>query len=381
MSILLTAIAVIAFVALALVLYTAWLRRRYPVPIVADEIHPVTTDDGWKIMLHRRIPAAGPGEPVFLCHGLGANRLNFQLPPGGALVDELLAAGYDCWCIDLRTCRSAVPPPGHSRLEPTVDDFLLKDLPAAVKYVLDRTGYPKLHWIGHSMGGMMMYAYELKHGNRQLASAVTLGAPPGFVDIKHEKHSFLVAILPFVHGWLSWLFLAISPWVAQRRPRSSLLPVNWDNMDPRLGPETMVHLLDLPTPAVGRQMDCWAGDGLWIMCDGTLDMTANLNKIQTPLFAIFAPSDPFIPRRRALAFFEALPNRDKRMLILSKANGYSADYNHIDLAMATHGREEVYRPIVAWLREHPIARTPSQGERHHAAGLADVTTPPAAVQN
>jgi hypothetical protein len=147
----------------------------------------------------------------------------------------------------------------------------------------------------------------------------------------------------------------------------ALLPINWDNMDPRLGPEIMIHLLDLPAPKVGAQMDEWAATGTWIMRDGTLDVTANLNKLRTPLFALFARSDPFVPLKRAEAFFNALPNDDKQTVLLAKANGYSADYSHIDMAFARNGREEVYEPIIEWFREHPIKKTKSRsGDGRHA---------------
>ena len=36
-----------------------------------------------------------------------------------------------------------------------VDDHLFKDLPAAVALVLEESGARQLHWVGHSMGGML----------------------------------------------------------------------------------------------------------------------------------------------------------------------------------------------------------------------------------
>jgi pimeloyl-ACP methyl ester carboxylesterase len=37
----------------------------------------------------------------------------------------------------------------------TVDDHLQKDVPAVLEYVLQATGAKQLHWIGHSMVGVV----------------------------------------------------------------------------------------------------------------------------------------------------------------------------------------------------------------------------------
>lgn len=350
----LSVVLALAIVALAFHVYLGMLQDRYPAPALADEVHTVVTEDGWTIFLHRRRPANGRGEPVFLCHGLATNHFNFMLPPGGSIGDALAEAGYDCWLADLRACRSATPAPGVSRLTATVDDLLLHDVPAALDYVVKATGYEKVHWIGHSMGGMLLYAYELRFGNGRLASAVTLGAPIGFAGTRHKSHSFLVAIAPYVHRYMANAFRALSPLISGRAISVRWLPINWENTDARIGAAAIFHAMELPLPRIGGQMDAWAASQTWTMCGGELDVPARLHELQTPLLAVFARSDPFIPQSRARAFFEALPNPDKKMLVLSKENGHSADYNHIDLAVSTNNAEEVQQPIVDWLRAHPI---------------------------
>lgn len=372
-----TVAIVVLAIALALVsaglafhIYLSALHDRCHEPVLAAEIHTVVTEDGWTLFLHRRRPAGGGGEPVFLCHGLATNHFNFMLPPHASISDALVEAGYDCWIVDLRACRSAVPAPGVNRLKATVDDLLLRDIPAALGHIAKTTGYDKVHWVGHSMGGMLLYAYELQFGNARVASAVTLGAPIGFAGVRHKSHSFLVAIAPYVHRFMANSFKALAPLLNKRVYKYRWLPIDWDNTDPRIGTAEIYHAMELPLPLIGGQMNQWASTQTWTMCDGALDVQARLHELQTPLLIVLGRSDPFIPQNRARAFFDALPNPDKKMLVLSKENGYSADYNHIDLAVSTHNAEEVQRPIVEWIQAHPIRM---QAPEAHSADARTAT--------
>ncbi len=353
-SVILAIIVVILIVVLAFNSYLRALQKRYRAPVIASEIHTVVTEDGWTLYLYRRAPANGQGEPVFLCHGLATNHYNFLLPAHASITDALVEAGYDCWLVDLRACSTAVPPPGASNLDATMDDLLLRDIPAVLDRITKATGYDKVHWIGHSMGGMLLYAYELRFGNARLASAVTLGAPIGFGGVRHKSHSFLVAIAQYVHGFMANAFRALTPLISSRKFKVRLLPINWDNTDKSIGAAEVYHAMELPLPHIGGQMNAWASTQSWTMCGGALDIPARLNELQTPLFALFGRSDPFIPQNRARAFFDALPNPDKKFLVLSKENGHSSDYNHIDLAVSTNGPAEVQQPIVEWIKAHPI---------------------------
>jgi len=88
--------------------------------------------------------------------------------------------------------------------------------------------------------------------------------------------------------------------------------------------------------------------------DGTINVFDRIEDLKAPLFLIYGIDDPFTPKANGEQCFEALPTDDKRYLLLSRENGYSADYNHVDLAFSIHGREEVFTPIRDWLREHAM---------------------------
>jgi len=334
--------------------YFLLLLLRYPDPVHADEVHTIPTEDVWQIRLYRRRPRGGEGEPILFCHSLSSNHLNFEIPRGESIVDVLSEAGFDCWTIDTRACRSAIPPRGTRKLSATLDDVLLKDLPAAVAFIKEKSGFERVHWVGHSLGGMLLYAYVLKFGPDDIASAVTFGAPPGFKHTRLPSRKLLTTVAPFTYGLMSFFFRGLIPVATVIHPKTDLIPINWDNAHPKLTNAELFYAVEMPMPRIGGELSGWASKGVWRMCADTLDVQERLPELNIPLFAIFGGSDPLIPQEVAETFFTSLRSNDKKMAVLSKHNGYSANYSHIELVFALNGREEVFEPVLAWIQAHPI---------------------------
>lgn len=372
----LTVIAIAAaVVALVSIAYWIAISLLFTKEIGADEVHMVTTEDGWKVRLCRYRSVDGNNEPVFLCHGALGNQFNFTSPQGESLVDVLMDKGYDCWLIDLRGSRSSKPPAGRSRFMARADDYLLRDIPAALEFIRDKTGFKKVHWVGHSLGGMLLYAHELTHGLDAIASGTTLGSPPGFNGVKLGRPVTGLALLDFMPGVAEWVVRAFAPLVPVFKVRAAFSPINWSNMHPRVGSATFFNLMEVLPPGVAYSLTSWASDGSWQMKDGEVDVIEGLGRLQVPLLAVYGAQDPLIPVAQAQAFFDALPSKDKKMLVLSKENGHSADYNHVDLTFARKGREEVYEPVAEWIAAHAIER---EGEAPEEA--APAVSAPVAVK-
>ncbi len=348
---------VIAVIAVALLAYAYWvfLLAEYNEPVNVEEIHPVQTQDLWTLRLYRKRPAGdGNGEPVLMVHAAAANRLNYLVPEGLSIADYLAALGYDCWAIDLRGDRSSQPPYGKSRNEPCFEDYVEKDLPAAIEYICKTTGYDKVHWLGQSMGGMLLYAYEQVVGGDAIASGVTVAAPIGFAGSRHTRRPACVAVVRYARPVLSAVIRGLSPVFSIIGKGPIRPPVNWDNVRPECNGRLFFHGVEIPPYRVLDQMDTWASTKSWKLKDGT-DLAAGLNTIKTPLLAFFAARDPFVDMEAAEAFFNALPSDDKQMKILSKEHGCGADYGHIDPLFSRHSEEDVFAPTAEWLAAHSIA--------------------------
>lgn len=334
--------------------YWVWLLALYPEPVPADEIHWVTTADLWRLRVYRRKPASGAGEPVLLCHGLGSNCLSLLLPQGESLADYLASRGYDCWAVDYRGDRSAAPPYGRGRRGIRFEDYLMSDLPAVLEHIRQTTGYERVHWVGHSTGGMLLFAYELAHGTAQLASGVALATPPGFRASKHPGRRILARLVAWMPGINSFIGRSFAPYARSFRPGQSEGLVNWDNVHPGIRREHLFHMLDVPPGRLLLQMNGWTTRKTWQLEGEERDLSELLPGLRTPLLTVWTARDPFTTPDAALDFYESLRATDKQFLLLSRESGASTDYGHSELVFAPNSGDEVFEPVVQWLGQHPM---------------------------
>lgn len=344
------------FVAVLAVGYHVWLAATYPEPLLGCDVHTVRTGDDWSLQLYRRRPEGGGGEPVFLCHNVMGNHLTFQYPAGLSLVDTLVGAGYDCWLADLRGCRSATPPAGRRKSDVTLDDMLVHDIPSVLACIREQTGSDRVHWVGHSLGGMLAYAYDLDTGGAGLASMTTLCALPGFDGIAYKPAPTLLGLATRLPWLLAGIVRGLAPLYKRLRIQTPVMPVNWENVSPELDTGALFNGLEGPAPLIVKELDFWAAHGIWRMRNDHLDVAARIAELHTPLLAVFGEADTLTPRPQMERFIESLQNPDTKAVWLGKAEGFSADYNHGDVIMSPHGPREVYPLIVDWLASHP-ART------------------------
>jgi pimeloyl-ACP methyl ester carboxylesterase len=140
---------------------------------VRETHHEVVASDGWRLgltELHFDDPVKPSDEAFVFVHGLAQNRTAFS---EGDLPKALLARGARVFCAELRGH-------GKSRGEGRSNgwglaEHLRRDLPALIARACELSGADGVHLLGHSMGGILGYAY-LAEPDR-VRSLVTFGAP------------------------------------------------------------------------------------------------------------------------------------------------------------------------------------------------------------
>jgi pimeloyl-ACP methyl ester carboxylesterase len=159
----------------------------------SEEIE-VTTDDGWTLVITRYRPRpqafAQPlrDVPLLLVHGYTQNRRAWS---AGEFVKDMLFFGADLFLLELRghgksspelTRRRAheagVAAPADADYRWDLDSHLLFDLPAAVASVKRASGRDKIFYCGHSLGGILGYAYATLFDD--LLGLITIGSPSDF---------------------------------------------------------------------------------------------------------------------------------------------------------------------------------------------------------
>jgi pimeloyl-ACP methyl ester carboxylesterase len=340
-------------IAAALTVYWTLLNAMFPEQLRTSEIYTITTDDIWQLRLCRYRKGRTEGEPVLFVHGFNSNHHNFTEPEEQCFIDYLVKHGYDCWGIDLRGCASSKPAFERTFSEIRMEDYLDHDLPAVMRFIREHTGYNAIHWIGHSMGGALLYAWALEHGEEHIASGVTLGSPIGFEKAKVKVpfyHIFFGTHFPRLTG----NFLrAMVPVVRIFPFLSPFFPVNMRNVPRKMNAGHFINMLEAPPPQVLRQIASFLNTRSWNFEDRELDLAENFAAISLPLLAFIAPRDPFLNSEAIRQRISGMAADDTNVITLSKEEGCDADYNHVDMVCARNGEKEVFEPALKWLQAHP----------------------------
>ena len=153
----------------------------------------VETDDGWHLPIYfLPLQPHGSGEPVLLAHGLGLNHHSLQYDQEHSLAWRLQEAGFSVFLLSHRGDHGAMPPSEAQAWD--FDNIATQDAPAAIDAILARTGFMKLHWVGHGLGGQLLYGYLANEGAENIASASTLCAPVRFDSPKSGARAMGMAL-------------------------------------------------------------------------------------------------------------------------------------------------------------------------------------------
>ncbi|TDP73868.1 alpha/beta fold hydrolase [Bradymonas sediminis] len=171
------------------------------------EHYEVRTEDGLILALRRVRPfgyvdaVAGVARPaVMLLHGLAANHRGFHFR-GRSLAEWLTRRGFDVWLPELRGH-------GDSQFHGVgwrYSDYLRYDLPAIIATIQQHASSEKIHWIGHSMGGMLLMSYGILNPSAPIGQAIALGSALEFEDPRRGMSQLLkirpafdrLGIIPF----------------------------------------------------------------------------------------------------------------------------------------------------------------------------------------
>ncbi len=323
------------------------------------ERHFGKTPDGWNIALHRipqrRVDNGHP--PVFLCHGLGANRYNLDAPGDSSLAQWLWNQGYECWIVELRGAGESSRPRRGNDLEWdwTFDDYVTQDIPTALEVIERVTGHKQVHWIGHSMGGMIGYAYLLSQQPERIRSLTTIGSP-SFSRLGNRFFDRILGLKTLVKQLKRLPYegtgAAIIPTMPLFRETFGRLVTNPRNISNR-DLMKMIYLIpsDLPTSLLMQLAD-WYSEGGFTDVAGQVRYCDELDRIKTPSLVVAGAVDRLTPEEEITHVYESLGSEDKELLVLSRANGCRHDYGHIDPVFGRWASSEVWPAIRDWIASH-----------------------------
>ena len=304
-----------------------------------------TADDGWRSPLFQLDARPGtPGEPVVLAHGLGTNRHALDFARELSLARALSDAGFTVFLLEHRADRSASPPLGATRAF-DFDDIATRDVPAALEVIRARTGFPRAHWVGHGLGGQLLYAW-LAHGRGdEIAAATTLCAPvlfprdPGLRAL--ERLRFLLPAGLRVPTRAAAVLL--SPTAA---PGGSFLEqLGAHDIAGDVARGLLLHGTEDLHLGLIRQLWLWHARGALTDRSGRLEYIEALAGLGTPLQVITSGSDTHCLPEQALPVLDHLAGPQATV-------GLDAGWGHLDPLLSPRAATEVFPQVTAWLDSH-----------------------------
>ncbi len=332
--------------------------------------HILETKDGWKIGIERITslqPSSKKKYPVIVCHGLMGTGEYFKQNEEDSLVYQLAKEGYEVFVLNLRGRKieglnskgekdSSTNPGnyfGKTYNDFSFDDYAKYDVDTAISYVLSVTNSEKVNWIGHSMGGMVVYARAGSMGENRISNLVTLGSPFSF-PFKPKKLNLLntasplLKLLPNIPVGSLANFSSRTPFEFYYLMSLYYYPENMDDEQirrlTRLGANN-------ESPRVFQQFANGMGNWNFESEDKRIKYTDNLSNIQMPVLLVAGRRDhlgsPYIVRH----VYEKIGSKDKTMLMISRTEGRSEDYGHVDLVAGKGIVKDVIPGILSWMNE------------------------------
>lgn len=325
----------------------------------SDELHFVTLPSGWKLALYRYFPEKRfeKNFPVLVCHGISSNKWMLDLEPEHSIAYYLKEKGFEVWMVNLRGTDLGTKPSffNSDKYNYTFDDYVSEDVPSVIDYVLTQTGKSSVHWVGHSMGGMIVYAYAGTYGDEKFRSLTFIGSPvkfdiPGKLFNLAKKHIQLVDSLNFIPTRAGSLLIA--PF--GRIPLDAFESTIWnkENLPPKLRKKILTLSVENIAGGVMRQFEKFIRTGKFESMDGKRDYLEGLRNIRKPSLFITGILDNLASPHNVFPAYEKISSDNKIFFVLSTGNGYLADYGHVDLAIGDNAIKDTYSIIGDFLDQN-----------------------------
>jgi len=326
------------FILVAILCLSLYIRKLYALPFECDELHFARSADGLFLALYHLKPEKLKYEqPVMLMHGMGSNRYNLHFKKGFSLAEHLRGLGFDVWLPEMRgRARSDWPDRGYD-----FDDIVEFDIPAFIERIQQLTGKKEVLYLGHSMGGMALYAYLATHQDSPIKAAIAAGSPSKI----GKSPLIIVAPLLRIMGVFSfWIFANLMlPLIGFfKRFRMDFNP---ENMDNRLICEVTANSVDRESAGLMLQFVRWIRNGKFDSMEG-LDYNAEISKLDRPLLFLSGQKDRLVPPQIIKPIYENTPEQFRSWITLGSDSGLLRDYGHVDMLMGYGAAEEVY-PLVS----------------------------------
>ncbi|GBF97908.1 hypothetical protein Rsub_10263 [Raphidocelis subcapitata] len=235
----------------------------------------------------------------------------------------------------------------------TIDTHVEKDVPALLRFVLRESKAPQAHFLGHSMGGMILCGVmaRVDTTTARIRSCIAVGSG---LFLEESWWRLFAPLMPLSR--LMWTIpsggllraysrLMLGPW---RVPYVDMLYFYPSNVDRRTA---HVGVMRQITTAFGAR-GLTSSDGKIVYAE-----PARLGRVTAPVMFLVGDTDRMCPPSGARKTWEMFGSRDKRFVCMGPSAGFDSHYGHFDPLIGKKAASEVF-PLIADFLEHHDTRLP-----------------------
>jgi alpha-beta hydrolase superfamily lysophospholipase len=256
-----------------------------------------------------------------LVHGSFTNRRFWLSAQGVGLARYLVEAGFDVWLMEMRG--HGLSPRNLDYKDNSLEHYAVSDVPAINEFVIEKTGLKPV-WLGHSLGGVL------------ISTAIAAGTLP-------EHQVAAIALLGTQVVRRRW-FLQI-PLITSMGKWWFTLKPELDGRKLKIGPEN--------EPAgIAKEYLRWLGLlGRWRFNQNKVSLLTKWQEMDVPMLAMVGKNDQSDPSEYCERFYDLCGSNNKVFKLLSKDEGFSRDFGHVDMIVSKAAAKEVWPELLSWLVE------------------------------
>lgn len=276
------------------------------------------------------------GVPVILIPGSFSNRRFWFSPKGIGLGAYLARAGFDVWIAEMRG--HGLSPRNRDYSRNTVSDYVRYDLPAIADFIHELNPQ-KAHWLGHSLGGIILAGALGGHylDEAKIASGALFGS-----QISRVYWPLKLPPLEWTARLLLKRFSVLSGARLKRGPEDEPIglvveSLRWHGLFGRFG---------------DAKRNWWAG----------------LAEVRVPVLAVAALGDRQDPAWACEKLLKQFGSPVSEFICLGKKQGFSSDFGHVEMLISKEAQREVWPLLEQWLQRSP--QMSAELERSELEGAA-----------
>ncbi len=306
------------------------------------------TEDGLTLQLRRVRPSSfgGHRSTVMLLHGLGSNHQGFHLPER-SLATWLAERGHDVWMPELRGHGSSQ---AHS-YDWCLDEYLDYDIPAIIRAIQRYGGADEIHWVGHSMGGILLMSYGILNPEAPIARGTAVGSALDY-GVGQSGFESLLALRPLLERLVAIPYGSLVHLLAPMMGGGPLRSLEQFNVWPTNVEAEIVQQLHarcfhtIPISLLNNLATTFEPCGLCLRSG--FPITDNAARLDIPIKLIAGSRDAQVGVE-AVEYTSELIGNNADLTICGPEQGCDDHYGHWDLLVGRCARDEVWPEIADWI--------------------------------